>query len=112
MGIPPISSSSHFAQPLPPSLIQELQHMIQEWRQALADWTATPPRITILQVEKLLEKMKAFLEKNKNEIFAQAKAQGWPEYGSDGYTTYFNGTIDAIQNFMFRPNTASLMFGN
>ena len=56
--------------------------------------------------------MKAFLEKNKKELYSLGKAKGWPENGPKGYATFFEGTIDAINNFMFRPNSASLVFGN
>lgn len=84
-------------------LFQELNHMIQVYRNLMKNYSANP---NLKNKDKMIEfvyKLRSFLEHHRKELFSAEKAQGWPQYDthdSDGYEGIYNTCMIGINTFL------------
>ncbi len=106
--IPPISpysiqSSSN------DGLANQLWNLVTELRTLMGEYLKDPHSHALLEkLESCMKQMQSFLEKNKKQLFALLKGQGWPANGIDGYENFYDGALSSIHCFLEKPNDGSL----
>lgn len=111
--IPPISS-------VPPSsptpsgqtMVQQIEDLIEQYRNLMQAYIDNPSQTNLDKLESCMKKIQAFLEKNHSKIDALADKLGWPTSGPNSPETFFEGTINSINNFLADPNSGSLNMVN
>lgn len=104
---------------LPPSSYEqqeitiELRVHLQEYRAVFATWSDQPDTLQQTRMIERVELLKNFLERAKNELFEQAKENGWPPYWErgyalgSGYQTVYQSLMQSIHNFLAEPGIGS-----
>lgn len=88
-------------------LINKMNTLLGEYREHLETCEANPSPKNIKSLCAFAYKLRSFLEKNKDQIFSQAKQQGWPENSgmeNDGYKSNFNNCMNGL-NTLLNPET-------